>query len=156
MVLELEDWRFEVDLEATREKTNQNSRDHCQCLYCQNYYDTISQVYPELKNLLQRFGVDMNGPSELMPFEPTLYLACYRIQGRILRWGHQELQADGICLQPEAADDSSFLLWVGEARLPWVQSEREQDVVSPANLPEFMERMRKMWQFRHGKVLILS
>lgn len=156
MVLELKDWRFEIDREATQEKTRKNAADHCCCAYCRNYYDTVSQTYPELKKLLECFGVEMNGPCELMPFEPTLFLACYPVQGRILTWGYGEIQADGVRLQPEASDDSRFLLWVGEVQLPWVQPEREQDVVSPANLPEFLERMKETWQFRHGQAQILS
>lgn len=156
MEVQVKDWRFAVDVEATQARTRENAADHCQCAYCRNYYETVSRTYPELKKFLAQFGVEIDGPSELMPFEPTLFLACYRVQGRILAWGRGDIFADGVSLQPEAADDSSFLLWVGETRLPWVQAEREQDVVSPANLPEFLERMKDMWQFRHGKSQIVS
>ena len=98
MVLELKDWRFEIDWEATQEKTRKNAADHCCCAYCRNYYDTVSQTYPELKKLLECFGVEMNGPCELMPFEPTLFLACYPVQGRILTWGYGKIFRD--CLIP--------------------------------------------------------
>jgi len=57
---------------------------------------------------------------------------------------------------PEAADDDSFFLWVGEMMLPWLQEEAEEDVVSPANLPEFMERMEQIWLLRHGPESIQS
>lgn len=150
MVLELEDWRFQVDVEATREHTARNALDHCDCSYCRNYYQAIPLVCPELTEFLSLFGVDYQGPSELMPFEPTLLLACYRVQGRILSFGKNRLWAGDLEINPETSDESSFFLWVGEASLPWLQEENQEDVVSPANLPEFMERMEEVWLLRHG------
>ena len=40
---------------------------------------------------MEQFGVNLEGPSELMPFEPTLMLACYRVDGQILQWGKTPL-----------------------------------------------------------------
>ena len=48
-------------------------------------------------------------------------------------------------LRPEQADDESFFLWVGEMVLPWCQNEDMDEVVSPANTPEFMDRMMQRW-----------
>lgn len=156
MILILADWRFRVDVEATRIRTTQNASDHCECAYCKNYYDTVDMAHPKLRPFLAEFGVHIAGPSELMPFEPTLMLACYRVQGQILEWGETELYVDGVPIAPEAEDDNFFLLWVGELELPWVQKERPEDVVSPANLPEFMDRMREVWLLRHGQEILLS
>lgn len=156
MILKLDDWCFRVDLEATQAHTTKNASDHCLCGYCKNYYDAVSAVYPALQDCLTRFGVNMNGPSELMPFEPTLLLACYRVQGEILTWGSAQLKVDGIQITPESGDDGSFLLWVGELALPWLQEEAAEDVVSPANLPEFLERMQQMWLMRHGNEFVFS
>ncbi len=156
MLLELEGWKFEIDLDLTREKTDRNAQEHCMCAYCRNFYETAGFCYPGLVRYLDQFGVNPSGPSELMPFEPTLILACYRVQGRILEWGKDALSVDGTLVQPEAAGENSFLLWVGEMRLPWVQEEAEQDVVSPANLPDFLERMQQIWQMRHGEMKIYS
>ena len=156
MILILADWRFRVDVEATRVRTTQNASDHCECAYCKNYYDTVDMAHPKLRPFLAEFGVQIAGPSELMPFEPTLMLACYRVQGQILEWGETELYVDGVPIAPEAEDDNSFLLWVGELELPWVQEERPEDVVSPANLPEFMDRMREVWLLRHGQEILFS
>lgn len=156
MILKVADWRFRVDVEATRERTTQNTLDHCECGYCRNYYDTIARTFPQLCTVLGEFGVNIEGPSELMPFEPTLMLACYRVQGEIVHWGKAELFADGISIIPEASDNGTFLLWVGEMELPWVQKERAEDVVSPANLPEFLERMREVWLMRHGNEFVFS
>ncbi len=156
MILILADWRFRVDVEATRIRTTQNASDHCECAYCKNYYDTVEMAHPKLRPFLAEFGVQIAGPSELMPFEPTLMLACYRVQGQILEWGETELFVGGVPIVPEAEDDDTFLLWVGELEVPWVQEERPEDVVSPANLPEFMDRMREMWSLRHGQEILFS
>ena len=150
MILECADWRFQVDIESTRSHTTKNASDHCECAYCKNYYDAVDMVYPNLRKFLDQFGVNIAGPSELMPFEPTLMLACYRVQGEILQWGKTELFVSNIPVIAENAEDGTFLLWVGEMELPWIQQEVAGDVVSPANLPEFLERMQDIWLLRHG------
>lgn len=156
MELKLGDWTFRVDVEATSERTRRYSYDHCQCAYCKNFYDAIDLTYPELRPAMENFGIHLEGPCELMPFEPTLMLACYRVDGQILQWGKSQLSVRGLQILPEAGDSETFLLWVGEIPLPWIQKEPVEDVVSPANLPEFMDRMRQIWVLRHGKDLIFS
>ena len=156
MFLQFGDWKFEVDAEATSKRTQAYSFDHCECGYCKNYYDVLDQAYPQLRPALMQFGIHPEGPCELMPFEPTLMLACYRVDGSIKQWGRSALYVSGIPLIPEAGDDQTFLLWVGEMRIPWVQVENPEDVVSPANLPEFIERMQTVWSLRHGEDFIVS
>ena len=57
MILILSDWRFRVDVEATRVQTTQNASDHCECAYCKNYYDTVDMAHPKLRPFLAKFGV---------------------------------------------------------------------------------------------------
>lgn len=156
MILEIADWRFQVDVEATRTHTTKNAGDHCLCGYCRNYYEAIEPACPEMVQFLAQFGVNIHGPSELMPFTPTLLLACYRVYGKILTWGKTALSVSGIPVLPETADENSFFLWVGEMELPWLQDEAMEDVVSPANLPEFLERMQEVWLLRHGEEILFS
>lgn len=156
MILKLGDWRFRVDVDATAERTRQYSYEHCQCSYCKNFYDAIDVAYPELRSVMEQFGVNLEGPSELMPFEPTLMLACYRVDGEILQWGKSRLSVKGVTILPEAGDEDTFLLWVGEVHLPWLQQEAVEDVVSPANLPEFLERMQEVWSLRHSNTFLYS
>lgn len=113
-------------------------------------------AYPLLRPAMESLGVYLEGPCELMPFEPTLLLACYRLDGQILQWGREPLYAGGVSVVPEYADAETFLLWVGEMDLPWLQDETPENVVSPANLPEFLERMQNMWQLRHEGGILLS
>ena len=151
MEIRISDWVFQVDLEATFLHTSNNSQDHCECAYCRNFYESVDVVYPEVRSFLSQFGVVVEGPSELMPFEPTVILACYRIHGTVLTWGEKTILIGSIPVSVETGEGNSFLLWVGELALPWLQPEPEEDVVSPANTPEFMERMREIWLLRHEK-----
>ena len=156
MTLEAGDWRFRVDVEKTRERTSRYSFEHCQCGYCKNYYDAIDQAHPTLRPVMEQFGVNLEGPSELMPFEPTLMMACYRVDGQILQWGTTSMSVGGIEIVPEAGDEETFFLWVGELEVPWLQKEPQDEVISPANLPEFLSRMRQIWLMRHQDEFIFS
>lgn len=156
MLVEMDDWQFRVDLDLTRKKTALYAQDHCTCGYCKNYYDTVAGTYPGIPSLLSHFGVNLNGPVEVMPFEPTYVLVCYRIFGEILRWGTAPIEAGGVPVSVAAGEEGAFHLWIGEMNLPWVQKEPVEEVVSPANLPEFLKRMQEMWLLRHGENLMFS
>lgn len=145
MIITLADWQFQVDVDATMEYTWKCSLDHCTCAYCQNFYENVDRAHPMLRPVLSRFGVYLNGPCEVMPFEPTLVMTCYRVTGRILAKGVSRLHVDGVPLLPEEADEQTFFLWIGEMDLPWTQAEDMDEVVSPANQPDFMDRMMKRW-----------
>ena len=141
MIISLADWRFQVDLTATETYTTKCSLDHCTCAYCRNFYENIDGTQANLRPVLSRFGIYLNGPCEVMPFEPTLVAACYRVTGKILSRGEAYLYIDDVPLRPEEADDDTFFLWIGPLELPWTQEEDMDDVISPANQPEFMDRM---------------
>ena len=151
MIFAFADWRFRIDVESTRKRTTEYSFDHCSCDYCNNYYESIDMAHPYLRPFLEQFGINIKGPSELMPFEPTLMMACYRLDGQILQWGKEQLHVHGIPIVPETADNETFLLWVGELEIPWLQKTAPEEVISPANLPEFLERMQQLWILRHGE-----
>ena len=145
MVITLADWQFSVDVDATMEYTHKCSLDHCTCPYCQNFYENMDRAEPMLRPVLTKFGIYLNGPCEVMPFEPTLVAACYRITGRIVTRGESGLRINDVQLRPEEADDSTFFLWIGPVELPWTQEENMEEVLSPANQPEFMDRMMLRW-----------
>ena len=141
MILKINDWEFDIDLEATREHSSFASEDHCTCGYCENYYRAAKQCYPGLKPFLKRFGLEVDGPVEMYPIEPTLYISGYRVTGRILKLGIAPMMVDGIPVSADPRDERSFMLEVGEMPLPWVLTEHPDEVVSPANEPEFLEKM---------------
>lgn len=141
MIISLADWQFRVDVDATLEYTYKCSLDHCTCPYCQNFYENIDVSHPNLRPVLSRFGIFLNGPCEVMPFEPTMVAAAYRITGEILSRGEAFLHIDDVPLRPEEGENGTFLLWIGPVDLPWTQDEDVDEVISPANQPEFMDRM---------------
>lgn len=139
------DWQFRVDIPATQEHTLVNSTDHCLCPYCRNFYETVDIAQPRLRSVLNTFGILLDGPSEVMPLEHNLILACYRVHGEILHPGSLRLYVDEVPMIPEPGEDGMFSLWVGPMDLPWVQNVAPEDVISPANEPEFLQRMTGKW-----------
>ena len=141
--IQLADWHFSVDTDATASHTLKCAADHCLCAYCRNFYEMVDVAHPTLRPFLARFGITLEGPSELMPLEPTLMAAAYRVTGEILSVGTVPLHVDGVPVRPEPADNGTFFLWIGEMTLPWVQEEDMDEVLSPANQPDFLDRMAK-------------
>lgn len=141
MILAINDWVFDIDLEGTLDHSSFAASDHCTCGYCENYYRTVRQCYPGLKSFLKRFGLDIDGPVEMYPLEPTLYLSGYRVTGKIVKFGNSPMMVDGVPVTAQPRDDRYFMIEVGEMMLPWVMAEDPEDVISPANEPEFLMKM---------------
>lgn len=157
MILKINDWEFDIDLERTQEHSSFASEDHCTCGYCENYYRAVKLCYPALLPFLKQFGLNIDGPVEMYPFEPTLYLAGYRVTGRITHIGNGPMMVNGVPITAEPMEDWCFMLEVGEMPLPWMLREDPDEVVSPANEPEFLLKMyRKMTERSLGFGSILS
>lgn len=150
MVLQIDDWIFRIDLERTKEHSSFVSGEHCTCSYCENFYRTAGTAYPALKDFLGQFGIVIDGPSEMYPIEPTLYLAGYRVFGEVLNYGTGPMMVDGVPVTAEPVDEVHFMLEVGEMPLPWVLQEDPDEVISPANEPEFLEKMYRKLLLRNG------
>ena len=140
-LISIADWQFRVDLDATREYTMKCSLDHCLCPYCRNYYETVDGANPRLRSVLDGFGICLDGPCEVMPLEHNVILTAYRVTGSIVNRGNIRLYVDEVPLFPEESENGTFLLWSGPMELPWQQEMAPEDVISPANQPEFLERM---------------
>lgn len=150
MIICLGDWQFDVDIPLNMEISTFQAKDHCLCGYCKNYYRTIDQQYPALRPFLAGFGIDIEGPDELSPFEPTVYEASYIVNGKILSVTNQPIYVDGIpvaVISSQVADmdtvrpEPYFVLVVGLMELPWVLEEDPNQVVSPANELSYLKRM---------------
>ena len=154
MVLKIDDWEFEIDMDATRDHASYAALEHCTCSYCENYYRAVRMCYPGLKASLSRFGLHIDGPVEMYPFEPTLYLVGYRVHGRILRYGAAPMMTDGIPITAVPFQHGYFIVEVGEMALPWLLQENPDDVISPANEPEFLLKMyQKMYERGFGSLI---
>lgn len=145
MILSVDDWVFDIDLDRTMEHSANVFHDRCVCGYCRNFYEAVDQVVSELQPFLAQFGSYPKAPVQLMPFEPTLCLAFYRVYGRVIHWGKDCLFAGSTPVLVTAEGEDSFLLEVGEISLPWVLDEDVSEVLSPANEPEYMEKMLAKW-----------
>ncbi len=149
MLLVCNDWRFDVDLEATMEYSANEAEAHCTCAYCRNFYASVDAVYPRLRPFLSQFGLDIAAPEELMPFDDGIYQAAYAVKGKLLQSGAASMESDGIRITAEQNDPEWFVLDTGFFQLPWVLDEPFEDVVSPANKPDFL---KKMWNKLLGRL----
>lgn len=165
MLIELGDWKLEADVSLTMALSVAQAKEHCTCGYCRNFYSAIDKAYPGLRPFLSRFGIDVEGPDELCPFEPTIYEATYIVQGYIVQKGSQQLYFDGIPLLIQSASESDictehpapyFTLTIGLLELPWLLLEPMADVISPANEDAFLQRMQKKLLKRLDKEQICS
>ena len=86
----------------------------------------------------------------MYPIEPTLYLAGYRVTGNIVQFGKAPMMAGKAPVLAEPSENGTFLLEVGEVLLPWILEEDMDEVISPANEPEFLERMYRKLMQRDG------
>ena len=144
MILTVDDWVFDIDSEKTKEHSSFAFASHCTCGYCDNYYRAVEQVYPNLHPFLQQFLVDIQGPSEMYPFEPTLCLLGYKVYGSILQYGNGPILVDGVPVMPVLREEGLIMLEVGEMELPWLLDEDMDEVISPANEPEYLENMYRI------------
>ena len=152
MIISIADWVFDVDMETNIEYSSLQAAEHCTCGYCRNYYQSIDSAYPDVRPFFAQFGINIEGPDELSPFEPTIYEATFVINGRILQTGKLRIAVDNVPVMVQTADEADldserpmpyFALTIGLMELPWVLDEPMDDVVSPANEELYMQRMWK-------------
>ena len=105
MILNIDDWKFDINLEDTRVHSSFSASRHCTCGYCENYYRGVKYVSPNLKGFLEDFGLDIEGPVEMYPFEPTICLVAYRVTGRILEYGADAILVDHVPVLPVPEDE---------------------------------------------------
>lgn len=151
MRLEMNGWVFDVDISETRMYSAKVLADHCQCGYCRNFYQAVDDAYPDLRPFLAQFGMHVETPEELMPFEPTVCTVSYCISGRILRSNPFPLEGGGTVFSVETQEEMPFetqckspyfVLTSGFLELPWVLEDDMNEVISTANEPDFL---KKMW-----------
>ena len=151
MFFEIGDWVLDVDVPFTMELSVSQAQEHCTCGYCRNFYAAVDTCFPSMRPFLAKFGLDIEGPDELCPFEPTIYEATYIVQGSIRQKGTMPLYIDGIPLIIKTALEADlgtehpqpyFALCIGLMELLWVLEESQEDVISPANEAAYLERMQ--------------
>ena len=160
MILQIDDWKFDIDMERTMAYSANEATEHCNCAYCRNFYAAVDREYPALRSFLAQFGLNIEAPDEQMPYDyqgKMYYDSVYMVSGTILSMGRKPLLVGDVLISPKSADDVQinhscpepfFALDVGTVALPWVLDEPMKETVSPANFPSFL---KKMWQRLLGK-----
>ncbi len=155
LIIQLDDWVFDVDIAATMEYSAAEAADHCTCAYCRNFYAAIDAAYPRLRAFLAQFGLDIEAPDELMPYDVNAemhYDGCYAVSGRIISKGIGPIILDDVQVTPymngalgpyinHSCPAPAFILDIGTMQLPWILDEPMEETVSPANQPSFLKRM---------------
>ena len=150
MILEIGDWIFDVNIPATMEYSADVGKDQCTCGYCRNFVKTLDGAYPQLKAFLEQFGMNSLTPEEMSPIEPTLCIASYCISGTVLKRGIFPIDLGGVVVSVSEEPDPLyeptcgkpfFVFNTGLLDLPWALDEDMNEVISPANEPEYMQRM---------------
>lgn len=160
MILQIDEWVFDIDLQRTMEYSAREAADHCECAYCRNFYAAIDKRNPELRPFLAQFGLDIEAPDELMPFTATNIAVQYAVCGKILRSSEEPIKVGVFRIHPEQPEVSMintdcpppiFILNTGLIDIPWVLDEPlvENEILSPANEPSFL---KKMWKKLLGMV----
>lgn len=151
MILYLEDWIFDVDLEATAVYSRQELAENCQCTYCRNFYKAIDGHYPELRPFLRQFGLELEAPDRMSPIdyspERIDYDPMFIVYGRILQAGNYEMSAGlanmiATAIDMDESGRSRFQLDVYEISLPWVLDEPfEGGIPQPKTKERWNERV---------------
>ena len=157
MILKIADWEFDVDLERTMAYSAAEAAEHCDCAYCRNFYAAIDFDCPALRSFMAQFGVDIEAPDELMPYDllpapegienRVFYAGKYVVFGRITKPGKTRFALGACDLWPMedtefSFDAPHFVIALEESEIRWVLDEPFAEVVSPANEPSFL---KKMW-----------
>lgn len=164
MILEIDDWKFDVDIERTMEYSAAEAKEHCTCAYCRNFYTAVDDSFVKLRPFLAQFGLDIEAPDEmatdLYRRDQIDYEPAYIVFGRITQVGTTAMSEGSLSILVERPHKGSYLwdvapkgvecfsLYIPFFSLPWVLDEPIEEVVSPANEPSFL---RKMWNKLLGR-----
>ena len=149
MILQVDDWKFEIDMEHTMAYSSSEAAEHCDCAYCRNFYAAVDGEAPGLRSFLAQFGLDIEAPDVLYPYDihqQMYYEGEYVAFGKILQFGKDRIVVDNAYIYPMAESthqhaQSYFVLSLEELFIPWVLDEPLQEVISTANEPSFIKRM---------------
>lgn len=157
MILQLDDWKFDIDMARTMEYSAAEAADHCDCAYCRNFYEDVDHATPALRPFLAQFGLHIEAPDVLYPYDTAPDRMCYEgkyvVFGSIIQHGSKRFDFGNGYVYPMNdtefdLDAPYFVLSLEELEMSWVLDEPLKEVVSSANLPSFLQ---KMWDRLLGK-----
>lgn len=128
-------WNFYIDKETTNEYYKKNIQDQCDCMYCQNYRKSVAENIPEeLKDFLNKFGIEIDNPEEIicLDVEDDIinYEIFYPIKGSVVldKENNIELEQAGCNIRVIPLEkgpntqmtNSGFYLDILNMCLPWI------------------------------------
>ena len=108
MILTIEDWIFDVDIDKTAAYSKREAAEHCECDHCRNFYLEMDVACPKLRPFLNQFGILPEAPDRMSPivFSEALidYDPMYYVFGRIIRYGKDNIALGDAKIIPESED----------------------------------------------------
>ena len=132
MLLQIEDWIFEIDIEKTQRHSSAEAAENCRCAMCRNFCRGLDGDYAGLKEKLSSFGICAEAPEKMNPMvfceEQILYDPMYYVFGRIVQKGNGPFLAGFVSVYPsdqgEMLDGSAvFRLQIDGVTCPWMLEE---------------------------------
>lgn len=143
MRLQIDDWLFDVDLEATRAYSVQESSGHCDCASCCNFYAAVDAYVPQLRPFLAQFGLQIDAPDRMSPMQYSLervdYDPMYYVAGSIVEKGSTAMVVGNVRILADQTDAlingrSCFALNIDALSLPWLLDPLEFDGLKPRKM----------------------
>ena len=154
MIIQIDDWKFRVLTVSNRRYYVREVAEHCTCAWCRNFYQSVDDQYPDLRSFLDRFGIHIEAPAELLAPNPMLCSCYYGVYGEILEQGSGDILVNGVAISPQTPEEAMvntdmegpiFFLQVGCMTLPWVLDEPIEEAESPAKSQNFIQRLLRRW-----------
>ena len=154
MILEIDGWKFQVFDVTTRKHYAREVAEHCTCATCRNFYQTVDQVYPELRPFLARFGVHVEAPDEMTAPIQTMCDCYYAVCGKILETGESEITVGSTKVFPQTSeeamvntemDEPYFFLFISPLNVPWILDEPMEEPDTPEKKQNTIARILGRW-----------
>lgn len=135
--------KYKVDMEATKSYLDIYN-EQCQCMYCKNYLKTFSNEYPEATIMLQKLGINIDYPLEILDYfwnkngNKRVYESYYSVKGELFEDKTVLYDEDAIITLYRYDTDAHiyantgmekpyFIAAVTNIELPWVLEEQPFD-----------------------------
>ena len=154
MILEIDGWKFQIFDVTTRKHYAREVAEHCTCSTCRNFYQTVDQIYPEVRPFLAQFGVHVEAPEEMMAPVQTMCDCYYTVCGKILEEGDEAISVGNTKVYPQTWEKAGvntymekpyFFLLVSTMNVPWVLDEPMEEIYAPEKKRSIISRILEKW-----------
>ena len=128
-----QNWNFRIDKEETKEYYKKNIQSQCDCIYCENYRKSVAEnISEELKDFLNKFGIEIDNPEEIicLDVEDDIinYEIFYPIKGRVVSDEEKNIELAECSIRVVPLEqgpntqmtDPGFYFDILNVRLPWI------------------------------------